>query len=178
MAKAKPETAPASPLFKWFAGKPGRRSEFRLRTGYSDGRITNWNRRGVPLAELGRIAGEMGLTYEEYLAEAGVPSKRADGPVSQNIEEERAIRRLRKALPAYRAHVLSLALMESHEKQQLFLDIMREHGPDRRSEETYAIPSRQAVHETAATPYRLPPTVKETSVGSHRGTGRIAKKLK
>jgi len=171
MAKAKPETAPARPLFEWFAGEPGRRGAFRARTGYSDGRITNWRSRGVPLAELGRIAGEMGLTYEEYLAEAGVPTKRVDGPVPAN-EEAHAVRRLRKALPAYRAYVLSLALTESHEKQQLFLDIMREHVPDRRSEETYGLPSRRAVHEPEAAGYKLP----RPSAAGPRGTGQRAKK--
>lgn len=88
------------------------------------------------MGELGRVAGKMGLTYEEYLVEAGAPATNT-GPVSPNIEEAHAIRRLRKALPAYRAYVLSLALMESHEKQQLFLDIMREHVPDKEVAKAY-----------------------------------------
>ena len=134
--KAHPETVSAAPLFAWFAADKRRRRDFVRQAGYSDGRITNWKSRGIPMAELGKVSGRMGLTYEEYLVEAGVPAV-STGPVSPNIEEAHAIRRLRKALPAYRGYVLSLALMESHEKQQLFLDIMREHVPDREVEKAY-----------------------------------------
>lgn len=134
--KAHPETVSATPLFDWFEVDKRRRREFVRQTGYSDGRITNWKSRGIPMAELGQVAARMGLSYEEYLIEAGAPAVSL-GPVAPNIEEAHAIRRLRKALPAYRAYVLSLALMESHEKQQLFLDIMREHVPDREVEKAY-----------------------------------------
>ena len=128
--KAHPETVSAKPLFAWFNADKRRRRDFVGQTGYSDGRITNWKSRGIPMAELGKVAGRMGFTYEEYLVEAGVPAGSA-GPVSPNMEETHAIRRLRKALPAYREYVLSLAKMESHEKQQLFLDIMQVHAPDK-----------------------------------------------
>lgn len=134
--KAKPDTAPAEPLFDWF--EADRQNRAKLRTaGYSDGRITNWKSRGVPLAELGRVAHLMGIAYDEYLALADVSLPKLDGPVSPNIEEAHAIRRLRKALPAYRSYVLSLALMENHEKQRLFLDIMQEHIPNKTVERAY-----------------------------------------
>lgn len=135
--KAKPETAPAKVLFDWFAKQRDHRRDFVEKSGYSDGRITNWKTRGIPLAELARVAALIGLTYEEYLVEAGVQPPRFRSAVQPNIEEAHAIRRLRKALPAYRAYVLSLALMEDHQKQQLFLDIMREHVPNKAVEEAY-----------------------------------------
>lgn len=135
--KAKPDTAPARPLFDWFAEQKERRRKFVGKMGYSDGRITNWKKRGIPLAELGRIAHAMGITYDEYMAFAGVAMPKIDGPVSPNIEEAHAIRRLRQAIPAYRSYVLSLALMESHERQQLFLDIMQTHVPNKAVEKAY-----------------------------------------
>lgn len=135
-AKAKPDTAPSGPLFDWFAADRKNRAKMRAE-GYSDGRITNWKSRGIPLAELGRVAHLMAITYDEYLALADVSIPNLDGPVSPNIEEAHALRRLRKAIPQYRAYVLSLALMESHEKQRLFLDIMQSHMPDRAVEKAY-----------------------------------------
>src|SRR5688572_17298301 len=123
--KARPDTAPAKPLYEWFDADKANRAKLR-QAGYSDGRITNWKSRGIPLAELWRVANHMGISHDEYLALAGVSAPKLDGPVSPSLEEAHAIRRLRKALPQYRAYVLSLALMESHEKQRLFLDIMSE----------------------------------------------------
>lgn len=78
MSKIKPETISHKPLFAWFDEKPSNRRDFRLKTGYSDGRITNWKRRGIPRAEVGQIAAIMGLTYEQYMKAAGVSSKTSE----------------------------------------------------------------------------------------------------
>ncbi len=95
MGRGKPDTAPAKPLFDWFKAKPGRRREFIAATGFSDGRVTNWKSRGIPLAALDRTARAMGLSYDEYMARAsGKPSPKRetvavlDPAVARNAKEE------------------------------------------------------------------------------------------
>jgi hypothetical protein len=68
--RAQAPTVSADPLFGWF--KKSRQNRAKLRAvGYSDGRITNWKDRGIPRAQVGDVARHMGLTFEQYLAEAG-----------------------------------------------------------------------------------------------------------
>jgi hypothetical protein len=73
----KPDTASSKPLFDWFDAEPGRRRRL-VEAGYSDGRITNWKSRGVPLGEVGRVAAVMGINYERYMALA------SDSPLPEN----------------------------------------------------------------------------------------------
>lgn len=60
----------AKPLYDWFAKDKNNRAT--LKKFYSDARITNWKTRGIPRAEVGNVAQFMGLTYEQYIAEASV----------------------------------------------------------------------------------------------------------
>lgn len=62
-------TASPQPLFDWFDKDRGNRALLRLH-GYTDGRITNWKRRGIPVREVGFVARLMGLTYEQYMLAA------------------------------------------------------------------------------------------------------------
>lgn len=97
MAKATAQTVPAKPLFDWFKADRSRRPAFVKATGYSDGRVTNWKERGLPRAEVGRVAQFMGLTYEQYLAAAGekvsVAKQPAAPPYHQLSEESLEIAR-------------------------------------------------------------------------------------
>lgn len=69
--KAKPETVSHLPLFVWFDAEKKNRRKLRD-AGYTDGRITNWKRRGgIPRGEIPAVAAIMGLKYDEYLAAAG-----------------------------------------------------------------------------------------------------------
>jgi len=46
---------------------------FAKKIGESDQSLSNWRRRGIPPAKVGRIAAELGMTYEQYMREAGQP---------------------------------------------------------------------------------------------------------
>jgi hypothetical protein len=70
MARSKPDTVSAKPLFAWFDADKKNRKVLRD-AGYTDGRITNWRTRGIPRAEVGAVAQLMNSTYERYLADAG-----------------------------------------------------------------------------------------------------------
>lgn len=133
MAKPKHDNVSSAPLFEWFKLDKGRRAAFR-RSGYSDGRITNWKSRGIPRAEIGPIAAHMGLTYEEYLAAAGAPVEGSYG-LRLQLEEAEAVKRLRGALPDWRRYVLGLAMIDNKETQGLLLTTMREAVPDKRVEQ-------------------------------------------
>src|SRR5688572_2391102 len=68
--KATPETVSSKRLFDWFNDDSANRGKLRSE-GYSDGRITNWRKRGIPRAEVPAIAALMGLTFEQYVGETG-----------------------------------------------------------------------------------------------------------
>jgi len=135
MPKAKPDYVSSRPLFEWFKGDKTRRAGFRA-AGYSDGRMTNWKSRGIPRAEVGPIAARMGLTYEEYLASAGVPVSGSYG-LKLVIEEGEAITRLRQALPDWRRYVLGLAMVDNQDAQAILLKTMREAVPNDRVERAF-----------------------------------------
>src|SRR4051812_47474261 len=112
MAKAKPDTVSAGPLFEWVRADKGGRGKVGA-AGYSDGRITNWKARGIPRAEIGDIAAQMGLSYEEYLSATGVIVQGSHG-LKLALEEAEAVKRLRKAHPDWRRYVLGLAMVDHH----------------------------------------------------------------
>lgn len=68
-------TVSPKPLFDWFEDNKAHRAKLR-QAGYSDGRITNWKRRGIPKGEVGNIAPLMGMTYEEYVMAAQLQERR------------------------------------------------------------------------------------------------------
>lgn len=72
-SKQKAETVPAEPLFRWFEEEKGRRARFSREAHYSSAVVTNWRVRGIPRAEVSKVAAHMGLTEEAYRAEAGAP---------------------------------------------------------------------------------------------------------
>lgn len=131
----KPDTVSSLPLFQWFRADKTRRASFRA-AGYSDGRITNWKARGIPRAEVGAVAQLMGLTYEEYLAATGIELRSSHG-LRLQIEEAEALKRLRSSHPDWRRYVLSLAMVDNKQTQELLLTTMRQTVPDYRVEEAY-----------------------------------------
>lgn len=68
----------SQPLFAWFDQNKDNRAMLRA-AGYSDGRITNWKRRGIPIGQVGRIAAYMGISYEEYVRLAEEAALRGKG---------------------------------------------------------------------------------------------------
>jgi hypothetical protein len=60
----------AGPLISRLASRGVAQSKFAVDHGYKPADITNWKARGVPRAELPKIAQWCGLTVEAYLAEA------------------------------------------------------------------------------------------------------------
>lgn len=136
MAKPKPDTISSAPLFRWFDADKSRRRTFR-EAGYSDGRITNWKKRGIPRAELGPVAAHMGLTYEEYAAAAGMPVSSSSHGLRLQIEEAEAVKRLRHAHPDWRRYVLGLAMVDNRQTQEVLLTTMRQAVPDYKVEAAY-----------------------------------------
>lgn len=126
--KAKPDTVTATPLFDWFGADKKNRKALR-QAGYTDGRITNWKKRGIPRGEVEGVAKIMGLTYDQYLGAAGAPVQASHG-LKLALEEAEAMRRLQKALPAWRRYVLGLAMVDSEQAQELLLTTMRQAVPD------------------------------------------------
>lgn len=80
--RAKPATVSAAPLFDWFKAEKSHRGRLRA-AGYTDGRITNWKKRGIPRAEVPAVAGHMGLTFEQYLVKAGEQVHQLEQPASR-----------------------------------------------------------------------------------------------
>lgn len=144
----RPDTVSSRPLFEWFKGDKSRRATFRA-AGYSDGRITNWKSRGIPRAELGAVADRMGLTYEEYLAAAGVPGSSSSHGLRLQIEEAEAVKRLRQAHPAWRRYVLGLAMVDNRQTQDVLLTTMKQTVPDYKVEEAYGAAPHVAKREPA-----------------------------
>lgn len=87
--KRLPQPAPSKPLFDWFEKEKSNRGKLR-EAGFSDGQITNWNKRGIPRAQLEQVVGIMGIGTEEYLVRAGelAPSARQPSPEYRSISEE------------------------------------------------------------------------------------------
>lgn len=123
-SKAKSETVSSKPLFAWF--KLDRANRVKLKkAGYTDGRITNWKSRGIPRAEVPAVASLMGLSYEGYMQATGAaPMLQASHGLKLDIEEAESVKRLRDALPEWRAYVLNLAMTTSRDKQRLWLEMM------------------------------------------------------
>lgn len=59
----------AAPLFERL-GRGGA-AAFAKKINSSEQRVANWKRRGIPAAEVGTVAGALGMTYEEYMRAAG-----------------------------------------------------------------------------------------------------------
>jgi hypothetical protein len=135
-ARPKPETVSSKPLFSWFDQEKGRRTRFAKAGDYSDGRITNWKSRGIPAAEVGRIANLMGISYEEYLTAAGVQLGPNSLGIRLQIEEAEAIKRLRSGDPDWRRYVLGLAMVD-RSQQDLLLTTMRQAVPDYKVSDAY-----------------------------------------
>lgn len=119
MAKAKPDTVSAEPLFEWFKANKKNRAKLRA-AGYSHGRITNWKsktRGGIPRGEVGAVAAIMGITYEQYLLDAGAttqPVKVLSDQLSpEAIEIARAFDRMEPQTQAQiRQHVFIYSIID------------------------------------------------------------------
>lgn len=99
--------------------------------------VYEWRKTGrVSKGYLSKIAAETGKPLEYFLGEdqAGISTNVG---LVLGIEEAEAIKRLRDALPQWRAYVFNLAITTSREKQKLWLEMMNRHVPDERVEKTY-----------------------------------------
>ena len=92
--------------------------------------------KNLKLDNLFKIADALGVEARWLSTGAGVKVKKFE------IEEAEAIARLRDALPKWRSYVLSMAMMRDHARQQLFLDMLREHVPDEAVAAAYGIPGK------------------------------------
>lgn len=66
--KPSPNSVSSKPLFDWLDGKPENRAKLKAEGGYSDGRITNWKPRGLPRAEVAKVAKIMGTNHDHYMS--------------------------------------------------------------------------------------------------------------
>ncbi|TAK84330.1 MAG: hypothetical protein EPO20_14675 [Betaproteobacteria bacterium] len=89
----------AEPLFKRI-GKKGGAAGFATKLNVSEQVVSNWKRRGVPALEVPRVAAELGMTTEQYLAEAGYPRvQKAEQPATQYTFEASTLMEDFLALP-------------------------------------------------------------------------------
>lgn len=108
----KAQLFPSGPLFQRLDAKgPGARASFARAMNVSQPRLTNWRKRGVPAAELPRVAAGLGMTVEQYLAEGGKPNAaRQDLPVYVVDHERQLLERYRASSPSWQ---LTLRLLAS-----------------------------------------------------------------
>jgi hypothetical protein len=77
------EKISAEPLVHWIArNHNGNEAKWCKNFGIDQAVLTNWKRRGVPAGRVAKIAAQMGVTSDEYLAQAGslpeLPLRRQD----------------------------------------------------------------------------------------------------
>lgn len=92
----------ARPLFRRIGQRGG--AAFGRRPGIdaSGQQVNNWKRRGVPEAKIGRIASELGITYEQYMQEAGLSTgKKVQQTSSQYTLDRVALINDFEALPTW-----------------------------------------------------------------------------
>lgn len=92
MAKPKKTKPPVSsaPLYAWFNENKANRAKLRS-AGYSHGQITNWKARGIPRAEVGALAGVMGIPHDDYLIAAGEKVQKSAKPSADLTDEARDV---------------------------------------------------------------------------------------
>jgi len=61
---------PVAPLLRRLRDRQVSQSQFALDQGYTPADITNWKARGIPRAELAKVAAWCGLSIEAFIAEA------------------------------------------------------------------------------------------------------------
>lgn len=74
---------PAAPLLKRIGKSRGATAAFAKKLQIDHGRVSNWKKRGIPWAQLPRVAEALELTPDQYLAEAGLLKPRARQPSMQ-----------------------------------------------------------------------------------------------
>ena len=67
----------AQPFLRRLKERGVNQSRFAIEHGYTPADITNWKARGVPRAELPKLARWCGLSVDSYLIEAGAPQPAA-----------------------------------------------------------------------------------------------------
>lgn len=95
----KQQTVPAGPLFKRIEAKRGGKAAFAKQLDIDHGRLSNWKKRGIPWAQVTRVAAAIGMAREEYLAEAGLSQKIARQPRGQYTIEASTLLEDFNALP-------------------------------------------------------------------------------
>jgi hypothetical protein len=88
MAKAEKKIS-STPLFGRLS--KGGAAKIAEQLNVSEQVISNWKRRGVPAAEVGRIAAVLGISYEQYMLEAGRPLNVAQ-PAQYTLAEMETVR--------------------------------------------------------------------------------------
>lgn len=71
---------PAAALISWLKDRPGGASAWRREHDITAATLSNWKARGIPMANLPRVAHSMGITVDQYLRAAGhkTTDKRVD----------------------------------------------------------------------------------------------------
>lgn len=149
--KARPELISHLPLFRWFEADKKNRAKLRD-AGYTDGRITNWKRRaGIPRAEIADVAAIMGLSYEDYLLEAGaapnsVHQARASYVVGDDTLE--LLQGYTKAQPSWQLALRLLAPLPPEQQPKLWDAINKVLVGTGPREEITRVPLENSRHET------------------------------
>lgn len=93
---------PAAPLFERLGNSRGAAKKLAEKLNVSEQVVANWKRRGsIPWAELHRIAAYLGISPEQYLTEAGLPTHVARQPGAQYTLEAHTLLEDFRALPEW-----------------------------------------------------------------------------
>lgn len=122
----------ALPLKAWLA-KQGRggRTQLARKLNISAGRLSNWLRRGIPKGQVYPVAIEMGISYPEYLLQAGALPPNAK-PAQGSLEEIALLADFEQLPDGLKAHVARKTeeLRELYESLPSFLQASLKKRPD------------------------------------------------
>lgn len=108
---------PAALLFQRIDAVKGGSAEFARALEISPQRLSNWRTRGIPASALPRVAAQLGITVEAYLAASGRPVSRAEQPRAAYLtnDEQQLLEHYRRATPNWQLTLRLLAKLPSEE---------------------------------------------------------------